>query len=60
MKDWIVIQGTIINTTTAPGGFEFIGPFTEEEAFRFRERNQHPDCLTIAVQLLPSRQKMNV
>lgn len=31
MRDWIVIQGSI------SGGFEFFGPFTEEEAIEVRD-----------------------
>ena len=34
-RDWIVIQGSavsLVNSTDGRGGFEFFGPFTEQEA----------------------------
>jgi hypothetical protein len=33
VADWIVMQGTLINTVQG-GGFEFFGPYTEQEAIK--------------------------
>ena len=53
-RDWIVIQGNLLNSTR-DGGFEFFGPFTEAEAIKVRDDMKSeggtPD-LTICVQLL--------
>jgi hypothetical protein len=54
VRDWIVISGSIINTTTK-GGFEFFGPFTEIEANCYREElltEGGANEVTICVQLL--------
>lgn len=49
IRDWIVIAGSLIDTTKG-GGFEFFGPFTEEEA-NFARGKLSGETL-IAVQLL--------
>jgi hypothetical protein len=57
-KNWIVIQGQIVDTVDG-GGFEFFGPFTEKEARNVRSRmkaftQEHggTEISTIALQLL--------
>jgi hypothetical protein len=56
MKNWIVISGRLLDTIRG-GGFEFLGPFTQEEAERYVEIiKQHVvvggDVMAIAVELL--------
>jgi hypothetical protein len=53
VRDWIVIQGTLINTEIG-GGFEFFGPFTEDEAKHAFVNPQidRPEVGTFIVQLL--------
>jgi hypothetical protein len=36
-RDWIVLAGQPVDTTSG-GGYEFFGPFTEDEARRRREQ----------------------
>jgi hypothetical protein len=36
MRDWIVVQGSLLSSAGG-GGFEFFGPFTEEEAVEVRD-----------------------
>lgn len=54
VRDWIVIAGSLVDTTQG-GGYEFFGPFTEEEANLARDNMStdggHRETL-IAVQLL--------
>ena len=56
VRDWMVMSGCILDTTAGSGGFEFFGPFTEEEAHQVRERfagvHPNPNAQVIAVQLL--------
>lgn len=53
MKDWIVMSGQPVMTTTG-GGFEFFGPFTEEQAKIVREKlaDSRGERVSIAIQLL--------
>lgn len=53
IRDWIVIRGSIIDSTQG-GGYEFFGPFTEGEAKFVRERmhTPHDEMQTISIQLL--------
>jgi hypothetical protein len=58
VKNWIVMQGTILNTVNG-GGFEFFGPYTEQEAIMVKNHmdkcNHRPDIASIIVQLLRER-----
>lgn len=52
-KNWIVIVGTLINTTAGDGGLEFFGPYTEEEAEQVRRRYVfNRDLICQSVQLI--------
>jgi len=55
-RDWIVISGQPVDSTTG-GGYEFFGPFTQEEAERLREswvkdKDDPFSHIVMAVQLL--------
>lgn len=55
-RNWIVIAGQLIDTTKG-GGFEFFGPYTEDEAEAVKQRlcgsaPLETDKLTMAVELL--------
>jgi hypothetical protein len=56
-KDWIVIVGNLISTING-GGLEFLGPLTEAEAMKYRDKSaanfELSDAICIAVQLLPT------
>jgi hypothetical protein len=61
MSDWIVMQGTIINTAKG-GGFEFFGPYTEQEAIKAEKtlnatakECKRPDVIATRLQLLRGR-----
>ena len=63
-RKWIVIKGQLVDTTRG-GGFEFFGPFTEEEANNVRDKMQtfvqqagFTAITTIALQLLHVPQHM--
>lgn len=68
-NDWIVIAGQPVDTTRG-GGFEFFGPFTEQEAQDVRaiiiaqhnRRQQYDECeqIVLAVQLLSHYQSYRV
>lgn len=58
IKDWIVVAGSIVDTTDG-GGFEFFGPYTLEEAEETKARiliDKDPSCsfvdTCICVQLI--------
>jgi hypothetical protein len=56
--NWIVVAGYLIDTIDGGGGFEFIGPFPNEEAaIRYGDRirslaDEGPGRLVLAVELL--------
>jgi len=62
VADWIVMQGTLINTVQGGGGFEFFGPYTEQEAIKAEntlnataKRVNRPDVVATKLQLLRGR-----
>jgi hypothetical protein len=59
--DWIVIHGQLVDTTAGGGGFEFYGPFSEEEALLVRNdiATRRPDVLTLALQLIARKPLLN-
>jgi hypothetical protein len=55
-RDWIVIAGQLIDDVNG-GGYEFFGPFTEDEAQEVRQgmaeaSKNNEDRMVVAVQLL--------
>ena len=58
-KNWIVIAGTIINTTAGDGGLEFFGPYDEVEAeivrLHYANQGDRGDGLCVAVELIGAK-----
>jgi hypothetical protein len=54
-RNWIVMTGHPVNTSLG-GGFEFFGPYSEEEAKKFQSKmvslQQPGNWIAVAIQLL--------